>query len=130
MRLARLATFLVAFAVGACVHASASSQSDQDNALITEDEIVASHAATAYDAVKLLRGNFLTSRGKTTLLRDSTSSSLPTVYLDDQEFGPLLTLKSIPASHVVAIRLYRSWEATTKFGAGNMGGVISVVTRH
>lgn len=113
----------------ACVHASAQAR-DHDNLVITEEEIVASRAETAYDAVKLLRGNFLSYRGKTTLQRDSTSSSLPTVFLDEQEYGPLLTLRSIPASHVFAIRLYRSWEATTKYGARNMGGVIEVVTRH
>jgi hypothetical protein len=30
---------------------------------------------------------------------------------------------------IATIRLYRSWEATTKFGAGNMGGVIEIITR-
>jgi hypothetical protein len=38
-------------------------------------------------------------------------------------------LRNIPASDVAVIRLYRSWEATTKFGAGKMGGVIAVTTR-
>ena len=46
------------------------------------------------------------------------------------EFGPMASLRSIPASQVVEIRLYRSWEVATKFGAGKMGGVIAVATRH
>ena len=96
--------------------------------LITEQEIIDSQALTAYDAVVKLRGNFLSNRGKTSIL--GNSPTVPTVYLDDQACGPILTLRSIPASHVVAIRLYRSWEATTKYGAGNMGGVIAVETRH
>jgi hypothetical protein len=110
--------------------ASAHRAGEKDTMLITEAEIASSGAETAYDAVKILRGNFLSYRGKTTLLRDSTSSSMPVVYLDDQEFGPILTLKTIPASHVTLIRLYRSWEATTKYGTGKVGGVIAVETKH
>lgn len=129
MRRTRFMMAALPLMASACVHAPPGA-TDHDNLLITEEEIVASRAETAYDAVKLLRGNFLSYRGKTTLQRDSTSSSLPTVFLDEQEYGPLLSLRSIPASHVFAIRLYRSWEATTKYGARNMGGVIDVVTRH
>ena len=130
MRWFLLLTCTLSLAASACTRARPETDANRDSSVITEDEIVASRAVTAYDAVKLLRGNFLSYRGKTTLSRDSTSSSLPTVYLDDQAFGPIQSLRSIPANHVVAIRLYRSWEATTKFGAGNMGGVIAVETRH
>ena len=128
MRLIRVASAVLLLASGACVRSV--SNPSQDTGLITEEEIAASHAETAYDAVKLLRGNFLSYRGRTTLSRDSTASSLPTVFVDEQEFGPILTLRSIPASHVVAIRLYRSWDATTKYGIGKTGGVIEVTTRH
>jgi hypothetical protein len=38
-------------------------------------------------------------------------------------------LRNIPASQVSTIRLYRAWEATTKFGTGNMSGVIAITTR-
>jgi hypothetical protein len=51
------------------------------------------------------------------------------VYVDDQVFGTISILQSIPASDVSSIRLYRSAEAVTKFGTGNAGGVISIVTR-
>lgn len=129
MRRTRFVMAALSLLASACVHAPPEARG-HDNSLITEDEIVASRAETAYDAVKLLRGNFLSYRGRTTLQRDSSSSSLPTIFLDDQEYGPLLTLRSIPAGNVVQIRLYRSWEASTKYGAKNMGGVIEVVTRH
>jgi hypothetical protein len=46
------------------------------------------------------------------------------------EFGQIASLRTIPASQVSTIRLYRAWEAATKFGTGNMGGVIAVTTRH
>ena len=96
--------------------------------LITEEEIEASRAPTAYDVIQKLRANFLSYRGETGLGK-STSQPYPTVYVDGQEFGPMSTLHNIPASQVATIRLYRSWEATTKFGTGNMGGVIAITTR-
>ena len=96
--------------------------------LITEDEIVASRATTAYEAIHKLRANFLTYRGETSLNR-SRSTPYPTVYLDGQEFGPLSILRSIPAVQIGSIRLYRSWEANTKFGSRHMGGVIEVSTK-
>ena len=96
--------------------------------LITEEEIEASKAATAFEAIQKLRGNFLTYRGETSFSK-SSSSPYPNVYLDGQEFGPINTLKNIPATQIATIRLYRAWEATTKFGAGNMGGVIAIDTK-
>ena len=99
-----------------------------DSRIITRDEIEASRTATAYDAIQKLRANFLSYRGETSISKNN-SQPYPTVYVDGQEFGPISSLRSIPASQVATIRLYRSWEATTKYGTGNMGGVIAVTTR-
>src|SRR6266550_1196645 len=51
-----------------------------NSSVITEEEITASGAVTAYDAIKKLHANFLSYRGRTTL--NNTSSPDPTVYLD------------------------------------------------
>jgi outer membrane cobalamin receptor len=99
-----------------------------DSQLITEDEVEASRAMTAYEVIQKLRANFLTYRGETSFDR-SKSQPYPTVYIDGQEYGQISSLRNIPASQVATIRLYRSWEATTQFGTGNMGGVIAVTTR-
>jgi outer membrane cobalamin receptor len=99
-----------------------------DSQLITEDEIEASRAPTAFEVIQKLRANFLTYRGETSFDR-TRSQPYPTVYVDGQAFGPIGTLRNIPASEIATIRLYRSWEATTKFGTGNMGGVIAITTR-
>jgi len=96
--------------------------------LITEDEIEASRGSSAYDVIQQLRANFLSYRGETSFNK-SRSSPYPTVYVDGQAFGPITTLKTIPAIQIASIRLYRSWEATTKFGTGNMGGVIEINTK-
>lgn len=98
-----------------------------DSNLITEDEIVASHAATAYDAIHKLRANFLSSRGKLTFYDEA--SPLPTVYVDEQRYGDFSLLTTIPAEVIATIRLYRAWDATTRYGMNNMGGVIAITTR-
>jgi hypothetical protein len=124
----RWAIALASVAIVACSHPRLGPGEMSDSQVITEDEIEASHAATAYEAIQKLRGNFLSYRGETSFNKN-TSQPYPTVYLDGQEYGAISTLRNLPASQVATIRLYRSWEATTKFGTGNMGGVIAVTTR-
>jgi outer membrane cobalamin receptor len=116
------------FMAVACSHPRMSSGDTYNSQLITEDEIVASRASTAYDVIHKLRANFLTNRGETSLYRSQTNP-YPTVYVDGQEFGPISTLSSIPADQVSMIRLYRVSEASTKYGAHNLGGVIAITTR-
>jgi hypothetical protein len=115
--------------VVACAPPRSPTPGGVDTQLITEEEIDASRAATAYEAIQKLRANFLSYRGETSLNRNQ-SQPFPTVYVDGMEFGQIASLRTIPASQVSTIRLYRSWEATTKFGTGKMGGVIAVTTRH
>ena len=112
----------------ACAPAATRPRGGADPQLITEEEVEASRAPTAYEVIQKLRANFLSYRGETSFSR-SNSQPYPTVYLDGQQYGPLSILRNIPASQVSTIRLYRSWEATTKFGTGNMGGVIAITTR-
>ena len=96
--------------------------------LITEDEVEASRGSDAFEVIQRLRANFLTYRGETSLNKNR-SQPYPTVWVDGQEYGPISALRAIPASQIATIRLYRSWEATTKFGTGSMGGVIAITTR-
>lgn len=112
--------------LGACAH-SAPRGPDYSPDVIAEAEIAALNAADAYDVIRKLRGNFLTYRGRTSVT--GTSNADPTVYVDDQPYGPVSSLRTIPASHIASIRLYRSWQAMTKYGEGNMGGVIAVNTK-
>ena len=126
MMLGRMA-FAAALTVAACTSARIPYAPLRDPARITEDEIIASLAVDAYDAVAKLRANFLASRGRTSFR--SNESTLPRVFVDGLEYGPISTLKLIPATDVAEIRLFRSWEATTTFGTGYMAGVIAVTTR-
>lgn len=130
MRGRLLAGVLVPLLIAACSHSKSPSPLYSVNPdIISDEEIssVAQNTSTAYDIIKKLRGNWFSYRGKTSVL--GTSSADPTVYVDDQAYGPISSLKSIPASQVTQMRIYRSWEATTKYGTGNMGGVIAVATK-
>ena len=122
-----VASLTLAIAVG-CSHPQLGPGEMYNSQVITEDEIVASRGATAYEVIHKLRSNFLTNRGETSLNRNQ-SNPYPTVYVDDQEFGPISTLSSIPAAQITMIRLYRVSEANVKYGSHNLSGVISITTR-
>lgn len=123
----QMMAFAAALALTACMPTRTAYVPPRDPARITQDEIVASLAVDAYDAVAKLRANFLASRGRTSFR--SNESTLPTVFVDGVEYGPISTLRLIAATDVAEIRLFRSWEATTAFGTGFMAGVIAVTTR-
>jgi hypothetical protein len=126
--IARLVVALsIAIAVG-CSHPQLGPGEIFNSQVITEDEIIASRATTAYEVIHKLRANFLTNRGETSVNR-AQSRPYPTVYVDDQEFGPITTLSTIPASEIAMIRLYRVSEANAKYGSHNLSGVIAITTR-
>ena len=120
------ASLALSLAVAGCAHVPA--QDARVPNVITAEQIEGTQSVTAYEAIQKLQPNFLVARGPTSL--SGTSSAYPNVYLDDVPYGPLATLKDIPAQNVAMIRMYRAWEATYKFGTGNMGGVIEVFTKH
>jgi outer membrane cobalamin receptor len=110
----------------ACFH-SVNNRPERDRNVILQDEIDAANATDALNLITRLRGEFLVNRGKVSLSTDA--SPFPTVYVDGSRYGDATILKQIPASQVATIRLYRAWEAQTKFGNGNAGGVIEVLTK-
>jgi hypothetical protein len=126
---ARWVTALTLVVAIACSHPRLGPGDTYDPQVITEDEIIASRATNAFEVIHKLRSNFLTSRGATSINR-TTSNAFPTVYVDDQEFGPISTLSTIPAAQISMIRLYRVSEANAKYGTHNLTGVIAITTRH
>ena len=120
-------TALLSLTLAACVAPNRVARAIPDPQLITADEIVSSRATTAYDAIQRLRANYLTARGETSFL--VPSSPYPNVYVDGLRFGSIEALRGIPAEEIRTIRLYRSWDATTRYGNGNASGVIAVTTR-
>jgi len=112
----------------ACAPPKVEKPESANSQLITEAEVEASGAVTAFDVIQKLHANFLHDRGETSLSK-SRSAPYPTVYVDGQEFGALPSLRLIPSIQISTIRLYRAWEAATTFGATNGAGVIAITTR-
>jgi hypothetical protein len=124
VRTLRIAALTIA--VAACTHASQTAAGGDPN-IITEQEIDASGGASALDVIEKVRRNFLTNRGKTTLI--GSSPSLPSVFVDGVHFGEVGSLRNLSARQISSMRLYRAWEAQQKYGNGYVGGVIEVTTR-
>lgn len=124
-----LVSAIVGATVVGCVRqAEMKNISRSPNSIITEDEIVASRATNAYEAVSRLRGaTFLAVRGKNSLDPREPPPEIH-VYVDGVGYGGINSLRNIPASQVAMIRFYRGFEAETKFGNGNVAGVIEVLT--
>jgi len=110
--------------------ATATTGAKTDSRLLLQEEIQKSGVGgSAYDVLSRLRPAFLVSRGQTTLNGGTGTSSYPNVYLDGIAYGDITTLRNIDSSTIAAVQLYQAWEAQTKFGMGNNGGVIAITTR-
>lgn len=127
---ARMSFVLVVAAMSfGCAGSSSGVSGDRRSQIITQQEInAAGMSGNAFELISRLRPNFLVSRGQTTLSGEA-STAYPNVYLDGVAFGDLGTLRNIDSGQIAEIRLYPAWEAQTKFGLGNNGGVIAITTR-
>jgi len=128
MAIRLMAPGVVTALILACAPPKVEQREAAGSQLITEAEVEASGATTAFDVIQKLHANFLHDRGETSFSK-SRSAPYPTVYVDGQEFGALASLRSIPSIQIATIRLYRAWEAATTFGATNGGAVIAITTR-
>ena len=79
--------------------------------LITADEISRVNVVNAFEVVQKLRPSMLV------------------VYVDNNRFGDVESLRQISASSIAALRYYSASEAQTKWGSGHPGGAIEVVTK-
>ena len=124
-------TFVIAAAalltLGACSTKSAR-VAPQDRNLITADEIAKSNATNAYEAVERLRPAFLRTRGSQSLQNQEPPT--PMVYVDGMRYGTLQTLATVPTIGIVSIQYLNAIEATQRYGFGNEGGAIMIVTKH
>lgn len=94
--------------------------------VITRDEILASHAANAYDAVSRLRPSFLQFHGQTTMT--GSDAGYPKVYLDRILFGDISSLKALDANGISEIHYYNGASASNRFGLGNVSGAVEVIS--
>ncbi|MEO8910043.1 MAG: hypothetical protein ABI408_07440 [Gemmatimonadaceae bacterium] len=118
---------LVAGAVLACSPPSSAVPRDMRNPnVITRADIEKSNVFNVYDAVSQLRPAFLNFRGSTTI--SGSDTGYPRVYLNHQFYGDLQSLRALDVHGVSEIHYYNGTEASTRFGLGNVSGVIEVIT--
>jgi hypothetical protein len=117
---------LLSAAAIACAPPSGT-RSARDSNVITRQELDASVARNAYDAVQNLRPTFLRSRGTQTF--DPTVSTQAAVYLDGQRYGDITALKSMNVDAIEEIRYLNPSTATSKYGTNHTAGAIEVTTR-
>jgi hypothetical protein len=128
---ARLAVLLVAVPLAlSCT--SGAGQSGRmatprhDANIISAEELAGVNASNLYDAIRLLRTEWLRRSAPTTLLPGAEYAIA--VYLDRVRFGDLESLRQLPVSAAVRVRYYSASEAQSEFGVSNLQGAIQVVT--
>jgi hypothetical protein len=112
----------------ACASSKETTTERRSNYLITAEEIAASSARNAFDAVQLLRPNWLRMRGAAgSTLRGETIA--PVVYSDNVRLGGMENLSGIAAADIATIEYLSARDATTRFGTGHAGGAILVKSK-
>src|SRR6476661_4019135 len=66
--------------------------------IISQQEVVASRGLTAYDVIRKVHANFLNYRGENSFI--DKGAAMPMVFIDDQVYGPVSTLRNIPATQI------------------------------
>jgi outer membrane cobalamin receptor len=116
------------FVLAACHQQTSSSGHGTQRNVITEEEIEASTASNVYDLIAQLRADFLKDRGKVSIRTNQHEKAV--VFLNDQEYGILETMRNIPVSRVSEIRYYPGTDAVNRFGAQYGGGVVMLISRN
>lgn len=94
---------------------------------ITADELSGMGVNTAYEAVELLRPQWLTPRGSHTFREDATQRIR--AYLDDVGLGGVEALREVNAQDIASIHFLDAAASTYRWGAGHTHGAILVLTK-
>lgn len=130
-----LAVLVVAVSSGCAsggTSSGTSARSSRSQDVIGEAEITSRvrDATNALQIIEQLRPQMLRSRGSSSLTPGATSEdALPRVYVDDISYGNLNSLSNINSVSIREIRFIKATDATTRWGTGNIGGVILVTTK-
>lgn len=95
--------------------------------VITAEEIAATTAQNAFEAVGQLRRRWLMSRGSRSI--EDPSPVFAVAFLDDQELGDLSLLRGIDVAGIREIRFIDGREAVNRYGSEFGAGIVQVITR-
>ncbi len=95
--------------------------------VILQDEIDSTRSSNVYDLIARTRGDFLKDRGSISI--KTNQRAVAVVFMNDQEYGIIETLRNVLPSHIGEVRYFSGTEAVAKFGAQYGGGVIQLISR-
>lgn len=98
-----------------------------DPNVITAEELQGANVSNLFDAIRILRPQWLERGGPTTIIPGSEYAVV--VFMDRIRFGEPEVLRQTPPSVAQSLRYYRADEAQAEFGIGNLRGAIQVITR-
>ncbi len=119
--------FLAAFFLVACASSTGTKSPRRSTNLITAEEIAASTARDAYEAIQLLRPEWLIPRGIAS--PNNPRSTFPAAYINNSRLGDIENLRNVNILSIAEIRFLSAHDATTLLGTGHVGGAITVKTK-
>jgi hypothetical protein len=111
--------------------ASATTSTRRQANLITSAELTQSGAQNLYQAVQILRPNWLRARTRASMgsgarTGGASAQSAIVVYLDQNKYGTINNLSQLTINGVTEMRYYDGTEATNRFGSGHASGAIVI----
>jgi len=104
--------------------AAQASRATKNRNIITTEELAASDASNALQAVQRLRPNFLQTRGQW-----AQGQTPIVVYVNEVKMSDPSALERIPITDVKEIRYLNGTDATQRYGTGHGAGAIVVVRK-
>jgi hypothetical protein len=116
---------LLLTSLAACAANRGAQGPSTNTSLITLQEIEDSHQPNLFDVVRAVRPMWL--RQFSTAVQNSQNTGV-SVYVDNQRVGGLEVLRDMTTTTATSLRYYTASEAQSRFGLGNLQGVIQVNT--
>lgn len=96
--------------------------------VITRDELDSAGAASVYDAIARRHALFFRDRGTSSLYGNNVTHAV--VFIGDQYYGEIPTLRNLPVERFQSVRYYTGTEAASRFGSQYHAGVIQLIPRY
>jgi hypothetical protein len=129
---------LLTLGLHGCATIQAPTEDEQEpGRLISSDEIMKTGASSAWDAIKVTVRFATFSEnwdGEADRIRTRGQSSLAMredmrIYVDGIKVINLVDLQLMPATDIAHMRVMNGIDGTTKYGTGNVDGVILITTK-
>ena len=125
MRARALRAMAAAFLFSACAAATPPSGASRDHReVLTQQQLAATNSADVYAALELLRPEWLTTRGPSSLT--NATPAAPSVFMNGQLLGRVEALREMRVMDVSQVRFWPTGPAAAKFGMGHPRGVIEI----